>query len=195
MPKIVDHDARRREITEAAADLIAEGGPAALTMRALSARCGVANGALERYFPSKGDILASCYDLAYERLRTHTYAQLAGAEPGLGTLRALVRALLPLSQESWAVARVILAFWNELSAVPEVAARVYADSTKLHTLLVRQLRAAAELGQTRRTDGPDVVAYALHVFVIGTYHAAQGPEGAADPDVQLAALELILAGA
>lgn len=194
MPKIVDHDARRREITEAAADLIAEGGPAAFTMRVLSARCGVANGALERYFPSKGDILAACYDLAYERLRTRTRAELVGAEPGLGALRVLVRSLLPLSTESWHVTRVMLAFWNELSDVPEVRERVFADAATMRSRFLEQLRLAAERGQVSRGDELEAAAWALHVFVIGAYHAAQGPEGAAAPEVQLAALDLILGG-
>ncbi|GAA3793436.1 TetR/AcrR family transcriptional regulator [Cellulomonas soli] len=192
MPKIVDHAARRREITQAAADLIAEGGPSAFTMRALSARCGVANGALERYFPTKGDILVSCYDLAYSRLRAHTYEQMIGVEPGLASLRVLVRALLPVSTEIGDVARVMLAFWSELSSVPEVAARVFADSASMRDRFVAELRVAVERGEIDCSDRLDAVGYALHVFVVGSYHVAQGPEGAEDPGLQLAALDLVL---
>lgn len=192
MPKIVDHAARRREITQAAADLIAEGGPSAFTMRALSARCGVANGALERYFPTKGDILVSCYDLAYSRLRAHTYEQMIGVEPGLASLRVLVRALLPVSTEIGDVARVMLAFWNELSSVPDVAARVFADSASMRDRFVAELRVAVERGEIDCSDRLEAVGYALHVFVVGSYHVAQRPEGAEDPDLQLAALDLVL---
>ena len=68
MPKIVDHDARRREIIAIARRLIAEGGFRAATMRSLAAEAGYANGALKHYFDSKDQIIEATFDSVLDEL-------------------------------------------------------------------------------------------------------------------------------
>ena len=50
MPKIVDHEARRREISAAAAALIAKGGLEAVTFREIAQASGYSKGVVEHYF-------------------------------------------------------------------------------------------------------------------------------------------------
>ncbi|MGR3938530.1 TetR family transcriptional regulator [Streptomyces sp. BRA346] len=50
MPKIVDHNARRRLIVKSVWALIGRRGLAAVTMRELAAEAGFANGGLAPYF-------------------------------------------------------------------------------------------------------------------------------------------------
>ncbi len=57
MPKIVDHDERRTTISRAAADLIAEVGIEATTMKQIGARAGRTTGAVTHYFTNKDDVV------------------------------------------------------------------------------------------------------------------------------------------
>ncbi|NLO27590.1 MAG: TetR family transcriptional regulator, partial [Actinobacteria bacterium] len=51
-PRKRDPERRRREILEAAAEIVVEQGAAALTHRAVAARSGLALGTMTRHFPS-----------------------------------------------------------------------------------------------------------------------------------------------
>ncbi|GIM94775.1 TetR family transcriptional regulator [Paractinoplanes toevensis] len=51
--------ATRRTVLDAAAELLAEGGPDAVTLRAVSARAGVSRGAPYGHFPDKEHLLAA----------------------------------------------------------------------------------------------------------------------------------------
>lgn len=53
MPKIVDHDAYRKELLSQCFDLFAERGYGAITMRQLAENLNVSTGTLYHYFPSK----------------------------------------------------------------------------------------------------------------------------------------------
>lgn len=55
-PRKRDPERRRREILNAAAEIVVEQGTAALTHRAAAARAGVALGSTTRYFPSIDDL-------------------------------------------------------------------------------------------------------------------------------------------
>lgn len=53
MPKIVDHDAHRRELAKKAAGVFSAKGYGAVGMRAMAAELGVSKSALYHYFPTK----------------------------------------------------------------------------------------------------------------------------------------------
>lgn len=64
MPKIVDHDERRTSISNAAADLIAEVGIEAATMKRIGARAGGTTGAVTHYFNDKDEVVLAALLLA-----------------------------------------------------------------------------------------------------------------------------------
>lgn len=53
MPKIVDHDQYRKELTQAALKVFAKSGYANVSMRSLAVALGVSTGTLYHYFPTK----------------------------------------------------------------------------------------------------------------------------------------------
>jgi AcrR family transcriptional regulator len=53
MPKIVDHDAERERIAEAAASVFRERGYSAVSLREIAQAAGVSKSALYHYFPTK----------------------------------------------------------------------------------------------------------------------------------------------
>ncbi|MEU6379161.1 TetR/AcrR family transcriptional regulator [Streptomyces sp. NPDC046909] len=111
MPKIVDHDARRREIVEAVWALIARRGLDAVTMRELAAEAGYANGALSGYFRNKDEILQAAFQHAFDATNVRA-SHAIGEQRGLTALRLLCREIMPLDELRLLEARVVIAFWD-----------------------------------------------------------------------------------
>ncbi|AXB43427.1 TetR/AcrR family transcriptional regulator [Amycolatopsis albispora] len=109
MPKIIDHDQRRREIVDVTWELITRGGIEAATMREIAAAAGFANGALKLYFPSKEDIIEATYERALGMMRT--YVELDELR-GLVALRELCFSAMPIDEDRIAAGRVLLTFWQ-----------------------------------------------------------------------------------
>lgn len=91
MPKIVDHDARRRDLAEACFRILAERGYASASMRQLAAEAGVSTGTLYHYFPTKQAILVHVFDIRMARDQDRLEQLLAGNLPVADRLRTVVR--------------------------------------------------------------------------------------------------------
>lgn len=63
MPKIVDHDAYRKELATKAIPVFTEHGYNGLGMRAIAEAIGVSKSALYHYFPTKKDLFSACTEL------------------------------------------------------------------------------------------------------------------------------------
>lgn len=63
MPKVVDHDAYKLELTSRAANYFSEQGYHGASMRKVAEYLGVSKSALYHYFPSKEDLFLACTEL------------------------------------------------------------------------------------------------------------------------------------
>lgn len=111
MPKAIDHDQRRREIIDATWGLIVRGGLEAATMREIASEAGFANGALKHYFPGKDEIIEGAYERALTQTRDRV-AALVGEKTGIEALKASVYGSMPMDDEAYESARVLLSFWE-----------------------------------------------------------------------------------
>lgn len=100
MPRSVDHDERRRDITRAAIRLLAKNGPRSLTLRALADELGGSITMVTHFFPNRRAILDAVTSQLIEEgatdLAAFESAQLAPAE----RLRAFLMWLLPTTSET-----------------------------------------------------------------------------------------------
>lgn len=119
MPKIIDHDQRRREIVDVTWNLIVEGGIEAATMREIATRAGFANGALKHYFSGKDAIVEGAYERSLTSLGDRVFAHVKGKR-GIEALEMFMRFTLPIEQEDATAARVLLSFWERCAFSPEV---------------------------------------------------------------------------
>jgi AcrR family transcriptional regulator len=119
MPKVIDHDERRREIIEVAKRIILKGGFDAATMRSIAAEAGFANGALKHYFDGKDAIVAATFSSILEELGQAVNAEVDGGADE--QLRAFLRAPLPHTPDEIAAGRVLLALWENAMANDELA--------------------------------------------------------------------------
>ncbi|GAB3246580.1 TetR/AcrR family transcriptional regulator [Nocardioides dilutus] len=109
MPKIVDHEERRREVLDATWRVIGREGLNAATVRRIAEEAGHSNGVLAHYFNNKNDILVSAHQLAYSRARARIAKATADVE-GLEALRRAIHEALPLDEERLLEAQVDVSF-------------------------------------------------------------------------------------
>jgi AcrR family transcriptional regulator len=116
LPAVVDHDSRRTALADVAADIIAQGGAEAATVRAVAAAAGVSTKAVTHYFSDKRALMLLTYRHAAMRSqgRTEASQQMSG-----GDVAALLYALLPIDpavERDW---RVWFSFWGVAIFDPE----------------------------------------------------------------------------
>lgn len=113
MPKIVDHEAKRREIIMATWRVINAGGLAGTTIREIAREAGCSSGVLSHYFADREDILASAMVMAHRGVRKRTDARIKRLHlHGLGALRILMLESLPLDEQGVLEARIEACFWG-----------------------------------------------------------------------------------
>lgn len=158
MPRIIDHDDRRREIIEVAKRIIIKGGYEAATMRSIAEEAGFANGALKHYFPNKDSIIAATFmsvlmanedSLEQQGLIPGVSADRFRTMSAIDRLRAYLHATMGFDDNEKGEARILLALW-EYSLSNDVLAELYrAHLTEWRGQIVSFMEAAAIEGSVR----------------------------------------------
>ncbi|MBF6519068.1 TetR/AcrR family transcriptional regulator [Nocardia farcinica] len=150
MPRLVDHDERRRQITDAARRVIVRGGLAAATFQAVAAEAGISVRLVQYYFGTKKDFLlgtlkAVLDDMAVRFIR---HVEALGPDPDpRAAMRATALALLPLDETRRAEALVLSAYQTaRLTGSPTIPGE---------TLEAPRLLAQTFAGHLRRARGSD----------------------------------------
>lgn len=110
MPKVVDHEARRRDFIDAAYQTILEEGLAGTTVRAVAERAGYTTGALVHYFADKDELIRHVLEENGKAVRLRmrnarrTYV-------GRRALREVLLEALPTDRASGSSWRIWLALW------------------------------------------------------------------------------------
>jgi TetR/AcrR family transcriptional repressor of bet genes len=119
VPRRVDHDERRRQITDACRHVVARDGLEAATFQAVAAEAGVSVRLVQYYFGHKHGLLVATHRAVIEGSAARFGGGLPGgadAGPGSGPpppralLHAVLAALLPLDDDRRADAVVLAAF-------------------------------------------------------------------------------------
>lgn len=121
MPRTVDIEERRQELTDAAARLIAQAGIGAVTVRAVAAEAGWSTGALTHYFADKRELLLATLAASLANRRRQQDLSWEGDGPR-GALRSALVNALPVDQDSRRHWMVTVAFCAEAASDPKLAA-------------------------------------------------------------------------
>ncbi|WP_326634520.1 TetR/AcrR family transcriptional regulator [Nonomuraea fuscirosea] len=147
MPKIVDHDTRRRHIAEAVHRVIHARGMESVSLREVAAEAGMSMGAVQYYVTTKDQMLL----LALERIAIwigeRVAAVAADRTTPLDVLRATILELLPLDEERRYLNRIGLAFQASSVVSEDQAAAMRAGYAALLSFLTDQISAAQSAGQ------------------------------------------------
>jgi AcrR family transcriptional regulator len=152
MPKIIDHDQRRRDIVEVAKSIILKGGFEAATMRSIAAEAGFANGALKHYFPGKESIVAATFETVLQEISEGVQA--AGEEPvsADAALQGFLQATIPRDRDQIASGRVLLALWEYAMENESLADLYRGHLGAWRASLIARMEAARDEGSIRDQD-------------------------------------------
>lgn len=142
MPKIVDHAARRAEVTEAALALVASGGRRAASVRALADATGWSVGAVRHYVPSTSALETLLLEHVAARVQVRVAERardgLDRSLPRVELVAQLAEQILPFDAERLVEHRVWATLWvGPDGADPTAAEHAWAWTGQL--LFHRQL--------------------------------------------------------
>ena len=166
MARVVDRDAKRRQIVEAAASQFAKTGFEATLMDDVAAAAGVSKGSLYAYFANKEDLFYAVFEWLQGQLLQTSLAHLkvggsareqliAFAEAGVGAFIDHV-ALYPVTLEVWAAA----AKTGTRHRFADAIQRLYVDYRGQVSGLLSAAQAAGEIRE-------DVEIEALSAVLVG----------------------------
>jgi AcrR family transcriptional regulator len=102
VPKLVDHEERRREIARAAWRVMTRDGMTAASVRTVAAEAGLSTGALRHYFADQAGLLLFAAEHTVERVGERMADQLADRDrPPVEVVQGVLEQLLPLDEERW----------------------------------------------------------------------------------------------
>jgi AcrR family transcriptional regulator len=169
VPKLVDHEERRRRLAAAVFTVIGTRGLEAVSLRDVAEQAGVSMGAVQHYFPTKQEML----QFALSHMRERVMARLQSAVSGLDrpTRRDLVRTatavMLPVDLAGREEAAVNIAFFSAATVTPAYADQLREGYRRILAVSVAAFREASRLGELRAGIDPEVEAPALYFLTQG----------------------------
>ena len=144
MPKRVDHDQRRREITAAVVRITVKGGLQAATFREVAAEAGVSVRLIQYYFGTKDQLLLITQQHVAEQTATRFQSRMAAAgDDPSDALRALLMSFVPTDDASREAMTVFIALHTASLLDPSLArSEAQAVPRALHAIVADKLRAA-----------------------------------------------------
>lgn len=147
-----------------AADLVAERGVTALTVRNVADAAGTSTAIVSHYFQDKRHLLLETYRAAANRSTVRFEA--AANEPG-ARLGDCLEALLPTDAERMTDWRLFYAFWGIATTDPELAAEQASRTRSARKRIERVIRLQADLGGEDSVSDAAIVARRLLALVQG----------------------------
>jgi AcrR family transcriptional regulator len=116
VPKIVDHELRRKQIALAACKAIAKRGLEAVTLADIAKEAGCTTGMLAHYYANKWELVLGALRFMHVRLDQRLSAKLSRET----TLIELLQDALPINGTHRAEAAAWLTFWASIASRPEL---------------------------------------------------------------------------
>jgi AcrR family transcriptional regulator len=145
MPRIVNHDERRRQICDVLLDVVAESGMTGATIRAVAERSGWSTGVIGHYFHGRQDLLLGGLRRAAEILAEHNTRVLTTLD-GLQALEQILEGSVPLDGRRLALSRIFFFFFVEAMTDQELRQEVETYLVGWRKSVARALRRAQENG-------------------------------------------------
>jgi len=191
VPKIVDHEARREELVEAAWRVIARAGMVGATMREIAREAGVSTGILAHYFADKEDLLGFALRLSHRRIYERFYARTRGLV-GLAALRVIMLEALPLDQERLLEAQIEMNFLTLAMGNESLRELQNREFERFWDELHHRVSEAQTLGEIPESVDADWITHQLIILVEGISLEAVLYPARVSPDRQSKILERFL---
>jgi AcrR family transcriptional regulator len=170
VPKIVDHDERRKELVDATWRVICRVGLHNTTVGMIAAEAGYSHGIVSHYFASKADVLFAAHRLTFARLKAKVDELLSGSRdaPAAAKLRTVFEWMLPLDSERLTEAEVEINFWGQAVTTDDLlSARTKALETELAEWWLPLIAECRSEGLIIASGGDASIAKSLMAFIDG----------------------------
>jgi AcrR family transcriptional regulator len=175
VPKLVDHEQRRRELGGAVWRVIRSRGVDGASIRTVAHEAGWSPGALRHYFSTRSELLTFAMQMVVERIE----ARVGALEPPADTRQAVeqrLHELLPLDEERRAENEVWLAFAGRALVDPRLRARHEEVDEELRGACLGALQELDSAGRLRPRLDLELEAERLHGLLDGlALHTAMRP--------------------
>jgi len=166
MPKIVDHEARRQLLSDAAWRVIARDGIDNVTVRKIADESGYSPGTLAHYFTDKDAILRSTLERADDNIRLRIEAMPEDLPP-LTSLRQVLCEALPLDEERSFELTLDVNFWARALNQPTLRTMQHADHDAWRASVMERVAATQEAGEFPAHASVEDLADLLVAFIDG----------------------------
>jgi AcrR family transcriptional regulator len=188
VPKRVDHDERRRELTGALLRIAGSRGLRAVTMREVAAEAGVSVRTVQYYFTDKRTLMLSGLAELAARLdqRVRDRAAAIGTDLAPRTvLDVVLTAVLPTDERSRADSLAWTAYYADGLTAPEQAVNAVQYPNALENWLTSVVTRAQDAGQIAADRDPRTEVVALLALANGLTSSVLGTQRTADEAVSV----------
>jgi AcrR family transcriptional regulator len=176
MPKVVDHEQRRRELAHAVWRVIRRQGVDQASVRTVALEAGWSPGALRHYFATQSELLAFAMRLVVERIEGRIAAIDQATDPR-EAVEQVLHELLPLDDERRAENEVWLAFTARALIDPGLRDQHNEVHAALHQACASSIQTLAAAGRANAGQAPALEAERLHALIDGlAVHTALRPD-------------------
>jgi TetR/AcrR family transcriptional repressor of bet genes len=176
MPKIVDHEEQRQQLSATVARVVAEAGLEHTTLRTVAARHGCTKGMVQHYFTDKDELLLAALSYIEDQCEARLPDEASGMS-GLALLQARLGALLPVNDE-------LLDEWRVRLAFITLAGQSEERQGAHQSLGLKLLRQAQRDGELKKGLSPVNCYRQLAALVYGLGVSAVAGDGQWSPAVQ-----------
>ena len=171
VPRLADHEERRRAIVEALWRVMARDGVEVVSVRTVATEAGMSPTALRYYFASQDTLLEDAMRMVIERVAARVRPLLV-LEPTEVDVASLLAELLPLDHGRRVEQRTYLAFAVRAQTLPRLRALRDDADIRLHEVIAFAIRALDCSG--RLAPGRDVGVEADRLYALVDGLAFQG---------------------
>lgn len=183
MPKVVDHEARRRELAEAVWRIVQRDGIDHASVRAVAAESGWSSGSLRHYFPTQDALLGFAMEMAFMRFLGRL-EQVDPALPSKEIVRRIVHEMLALDEERRVESAVLISFLPRSLVEPSLHELERIGTHALYDRFTRVFRRAHEAGELREGADPAKEARRIVALIDGlNMHHQQGADDMPDDEM------------
>jgi len=175
MPRIVDHEARRRDVARIAARLIAVAGVEGVTVRDIAREAGCSTAVVSHYFRNKRELLFS----VYRNAMTETVARVRRRRDRGADLQTCLEAILPLDRQRRDNWKIWFSFWATAMDDVRFMAEQRLRGREARQLIVELLETASDVSaaspETRDMQARRLLAVVAGLSSQATYDPADWP--------------------
>lgn len=196
VPKVVDHQERRREIADAVARIARDRGLAGVSFREVASEAGVSVSLIQHYFGSKERLLVATLEIQSSRFADLIATRLANvdaSEDPMMHLRTISASFIPTDDDSRAAMLLYHAFAGAALTDPELrSADAFRNAELLRAAIAGDLEFARDSGAVRSAIVPTTEATVILSLVLGLSLATLLEQ--TTPEQALAVMDAHLAG-